>query len=332
MATVAIIVPTLFGGDMLESCLQALEWQTWRDFEVVVVNNGGAALINDQKRNMALRAVATGRNIGFGAAINLGVSLTDAPFIVTLNDDTVPGEDWLAALVNEIRSDRRIGMCASQIRIPATGHLDSAGMLICLDGSSKQRGEHMFAGTFAVAGETLLPSACAAIYRREMLEDIGGFDEEFFLYCEDTDLGLRAQWAGWKCRYAPGAKVDHRYSSSSSAASQLKARYVERNRMWVAIKNFPWPMLIAAPLFSVVRYLLQYAAPNNSAAGQFFDAGNSTWDALAIVARVHLETARHLPGLLRKRAMIRRTRRIGALEFARILFRHRIGLRALARA
>jgi GT2 family glycosyltransferase len=327
MAAAAIIIPTLFAGDMLESCLRAVERQTWRDFEVVVVNNGVVAA---PVKAWPLRVISPGGNIGFGAAINLGVSVTDAPLIVTLNDDTVPDENWLAELIEEISSDSHTGMCASRIRMLATGRLDSAGMLICLDGSSKQRGGHMPHGAFPVADETLLPSACAAIYRREMLEDIGGFDEDFFLYCEDTDLGLRAQWAGWKCRYAAGAQVEHRYSGSSGAASELKARYVERNRMWVAIKNFPWPMLLATPLFSAVRYLLQCAGSKNSAAGQFFETGNSPWDALGIVARVHLETARHLPVLLRKRAAIRR--RIGALEFARILFRHRIGLRALARA
>ncbi len=87
--------------------------------------------------------------------------------------------------------------------------------------------------------EALFPSGSAALYRRKMLEEIGGFDDEFFLYCEDTDLGLRALWAGWKCFYVADAIVEHRYSHSAGRASALKAYLVERNRLYVAIEEFP---------------------------------------------------------------------------------------------
>ena len=83
---------------------------------------------------------------------------------------------------------------------------DSAGMLICADGSSKQRGHGLPPEAFGQQEEVLLPSGSAALYRREMLEDIGLFDEDFFLYCEDTDIGLRGRWAGWKCRTFPAQR------------------------------------------------------------------------------------------------------------------------------
>ena len=91
-----------------------------------------------------------------------------------------------------------------------------------------------------------MPSASAALYRRAMLDQTGGFDADFFLYCEDTDLGLRAARLGWTCLYASDAIVDHRYSHSAGRVSPLKAYYVERNRLAVAIKNFPAPMLLLA--------------------------------------------------------------------------------------
>ena len=105
-----------------------------------------------------------------------------------------------------------------------------------------------------MAEEALMPSGSAALYRRTMLEEIGGFDDEFFLYCEDTDLGLRARWAGWKCLYVPQATVEHHYSHSAGRASGLKAYYVERNRLFVLVKNFPAGMLAAAPLATLARY------------------------------------------------------------------------------
>ena len=102
--------------------------------------------------------------------------------------------------------------------------------------------------------DVLMPSGCAALFRRAMLEDTGGFDEDFFLYCEDTDLGLRARWRGWRSVYASDAVVTHRYSHSAGAASELKAFYVERNRLFVLARNFPARLLWKAPFSTLARY------------------------------------------------------------------------------
>ena len=254
--------------------------------------------------------------------------------IAELNDDTEVDPDWLAALVRELESGPRVGMCASSIRISHSGRLDSAGMSICLDGSSKQRGGSMPPATFARSEGVLFPSACAALYRREMLEDIGMFDSDFFLYCEDTDLGLRAVWAGWQCRYAAQAGIRHGYSRTAQAYSPLKARYVERNRLWVVLKSFPFPLLFMVPFACVARYFCQLWEVffGKGAAAEFTGAGFSIGCALAIVVRAHWETLKHLPTLLRKRAAIAATRRIVSREFIRLIMRHRITVRELARA
>ena len=123
--------------------------------------------------------------------------------------------DRSAARAIERRPDA--GMCASQVRLFGEHRLDSAGMLVARDGSSKQRGNGRPPEDFPVAEETLFPSGSAALYRRAMLDAIGAFDSRFFLYCEDTDLGLRARWAGWKCLYVPEAVVEHHYSHSAGA-------------------------------------------------------------------------------------------------------------------
>jgi GT2 family glycosyltransferase len=201
------------------------------------------------------RVISPGSNVGFGAAVNIGVRASSSPYIATLNDDTEPGPAWLSALVCEMEADSHAGMCASRILLRSDGALDSAGMLICFDGSSKQRGHSLPADRFNFSEDVLFPSACAALYRRSMLEEVGLFDEDYFLYCEDTDLGLRAQWAGWRCRYASGAVVRHHYSLTAGAFSVMKARFVERNRLWVALKNFPWALLAIVPAVSSARYL-----------------------------------------------------------------------------
>ena len=112
-----------------------------------------------------------------------------------MNDDATAHPGWLEALLAAIEPRPDVGMCASQVRLAGDGRLDSAGMLLCLDGSSKQRGHLESPASYARKEEALLPSGSAALYRREMLDEIGLFDESFFLYCEDTDLGLRARWA-----------------------------------------------------------------------------------------------------------------------------------------
>jgi GT2 family glycosyltransferase len=338
MPSVAITIPTLRGDETLKSCLRALNAQTYTDFQVVIVNNSGRDLdIGEDPFSFPVRVISPAENVGFGAAINIAVRATDARdsrFVATLNDDTEPAAGWLAALVREMESNAEIGMCASNIRFFGGEELDSAGMEICFDGSSRQRGHREPASAFALSEDVLLPSACAALYRRGMLDDIGLFDEDFFLYCEDTDLGLRARWAGWRCRYVAGAVVKHRYSHTAGAFSALKARFVERNRLWVAIKNFPLTMLMGASVVAIPRYFWQLAAVRNDrgAAAEFVRSGQSIATAGAILARAHWDTLLQMPALLRKRAALRHKRRLRPAEFTRLLQRHRITAKDLAHA
>lgn len=330
---VAIAIPTLQGGSALESCLAALDRQTFRDFEVIVIENGGDSGISPVHRfQFPIRLLRPGRNLGYGGAINLAIESSHADLIAALNDDTEPDPFWLGEMLREMESAPRIGMCASSIRILGSERLDSAGMSICLDGSSKQRGGAKPLSSFGSSEDVLFPSACAALYRRRMLEEIGMFDGDFFLYCEDTDLGLRAVWAGWQCRYAAGARVAHRYSWTAQPYSPLKARYVERNRLWVALKNFPLLLLVLVPFASLTRYAFQliYALAGKGAAAEFARSGSSVGRGLAIVTRAHFETLINLPALLRKRSHV--LRRIGTGEFIRLILRHRIRVWELARA
>lgn len=331
---VAVTIPTLAGGSALETCLRALERQVWRDFEVIVIDNGSNAPVAVADFAFPLRVLRPGFNLGFGGAINLAVGASSAGMIAVLNDDTEADEGWLEELVREMECDPGIGMCASNIRLWRSGRMDSAGMSICLDGSSKQRGGSMAPELFERSEYVLFPSACAALYRRALLEDVGMFDSDFFLYCEDTDIGLRALWAGWRCRYAAGARVRHLYSSTAKPHSVLKAAYVERNRLWVILKNFPAPLLVVAPFASVLRYgfQLRQSLGGSGAAAEFIRSGVSFRSALGILVRAHVETLRNLPLLWRKRMMIRRKRRIGAVQFIRLVLHHRISIGDLARA
>jgi GT2 family glycosyltransferase len=165
-----------------------------------------------------------------------------------------------------------------------------------------------------------------------MLDEVGAFDTDFFLYCEDTDLGLRARRAGWTCVYEPAAVVEHHYSHSAGRASRLKAYYVERNRLFLLLKNFPGAMLAAAPFVTMARYWwhLRSLCSGRGAAAHFRQEGNSTFDLVFTVIRAHLSLLANARALWRKRCEISRTARLAPGEFARLLRRHSIRVRQVA--
>ncbi len=324
-------MPTLAGGGLLSECLSALGRQTFRQFEAVVVDNSGVDRVPKTNLPDFVRVLASPRNLGYGGAINFACRDSRSEFVAALNDDAIVDPGWLAALVAAADSQPRAGMWASCVRL-SDGELDSAGMLLYGDGSSKQRGHRRPPGEFAAAAEVLMPSGSAALYRRAMLEQVGGFDEDFFLYCEDTDLGLRAQWAGWQCGYVPGARVEHRYSQSAGRVSPLKAYYVERNRLRVAIKNFPFAMLAVGPLHAVRRYAWHMLTlfSGRGPAGEFHKSGGSSLLLMWLVVRAHLEALWDLPRLWAQRRGIRRTATIPASRFVELARRHALTAREVA--
>jgi GT2 family glycosyltransferase len=323
-------VPTLAADDALVDCLRALESQTFEGFEVVVVDNSGSG--RAQGSGGRVRIIVNERNVGYGTAINQGIRDSDSPLIAVLNDDAIPDPGWLAALVKAAEARPRAGMFASQVRMAGTNHLDSAGMLIALDGSSKQRGHGAAPADFANNSDTLFPTGSAAMYRRKMLDEIGLFDERFFLYCEDTDLGLRARWAGWEAEYVAGAVVDHAYSKSAGRASALKAYYVERNRLYTVIKNFPFRMLAVVKFYAFARYFwhLLYMMTRTGKASEFRDAGHTPWLLPFLVLRAHVSALVRSPYLLRERRRIFKTRRLNSKEFRALLAAHSIPVRKVA--
>jgi GT2 family glycosyltransferase len=331
---VTVAVPTLAAGEVLEACLQALESQTVDEFEVVVIDNSGTGRVQASSPRVRprFRVIVNQKNVGFGAAVNQAFRDSTAPYLATLNDDAVADPRWLERLLADAEAHPHTGMFASEVRLAGTGMLDSAGMLIASDGSSKQRGHSVPPSRFAEAREALLPSGSAALYRRTMLDEIGLFDEGFFLYCEDTDLGLRARWAGWDCRYVPGAIVEHRYSHSAGRASPLKAYYVERNRLNTILKNFPAGMLFAAPFTSLARYFWHMVAliSGSGKTAEYRQDGHSSAMLPILVIRAHVAALFRLPALLSARRRICVTRKVTSSEFRELLDRHSITVRQVA--
>jgi GT2 family glycosyltransferase len=326
----------------LAGCLASLERQTLAlqisdAFEIIVVDNSGSGLVGSLFPSGGpdggrMRVITNPRNVGFGSAVNQAVRDSTSPYVATLNDDAVAEPRWLEALLQAADANPQAGMFASEVRLEGGELLDSAGMLIAADGTGKQRGHRQLVSGFTATRESLFPSGSAALYRRTMLDQIGLFDESFFIYCEDVDLGLRAQWANWECIYVPGAVVEHSYSHSAGRASPLKAYYVERNRLYAIIKNFPLGLLWRAPFVSAARYLWHVISldTGQGKTSEFRQAGHAFALLPFLVLRAHASAFLRLPRLLRERRRIRASRRIQVRQFVELLSRHAISVRQVA--
>ena len=319
-----VVIPTYKADGALDDCLASLEAQTFRDFQTIVVANGPLS------RSLAVeKLIRNDTNGGYGAAINQGIRASTSDFILALNDDTVLDAKCLDQLVWAMESRYEIGMCAPQIRLQSSGTLDSTGMLIAPDGSSKQRGH----GQAAPANggrptHALLPSGCAALYRRAMLDEIGLFEENFFLYCEDTDLGLRARWNAWECVYVPNAIIEHRYSHSSTKASPIKAYYIERNRILVVARNFPMKAVLLSPFHTLKRYFWHW---NLKRKGQGLAAYYDGSESIALILwRAWRDALLELPRAFRQRRQIRSKARLSAVQFQKLIDSYRISSREVA--
>jgi GT2 family glycosyltransferase len=245
--TASVIIVNWNGRHWLEQCLPALAAQSFRDFEVIVVDNGSS----DGSREWLaehwpdVRLLPQAANTGFAAGNNAGIRMAQGRYVVTLNNDTRPEGEWLAALVAAAHSPA-VGMVASKIvQWQRPDRLDSTGIEVDWLGVAWNRGWGERADTVAPLA-VFGPSASAALYRRDMLDGIGLFDDRFFAFYEDVDLAWRAQRAGWRCRFAAEALVHHWHSASTAAIPEQKLFLLGRNRLWCTLKNYPLTGLLRA--------------------------------------------------------------------------------------
>jgi GT2 family glycosyltransferase len=259
-----------------------------------------------------VKLIINEKNLGFGGGNNVGILAAKGRYIMMLNNDTRLDPQCIEELKRSIEKDAHYGACASKILLEYEDDLiDAAGIVICPDGLSIGRGRLEKGDRYDEEVEVFFASDCACLYRKEMLEDIGLYDEDFFAYADETDMGWRAQLAGWKCIYNPKAVVYHFHSASSGTYSPFKAYLVERNRIWVALKSFPIPLLVLGQFYTFWRYLLQaYGAFAGKGAAGRFTSDFSKIDLVKILIKVYLSLWKQFPLMLRKRRVIQKKKRI----------------------
>ncbi|HXF61804.1 MAG TPA: glycosyltransferase family 2 protein [Caldilineaceae bacterium] len=245
MTTVSVIILNWNGRHYLERCLRSVFAQTYQPFEVVLVDNGST---DGSAEWVAatfpqVRLICNRTNWGFAAANNQAIRATDSELVALLNNDTVVEPGWLQALVSAMNTKATIGMCASKMLLASQPDtVDSAG--IAIDRAGLAWGISGRAADLNQPRPVFGASAGAALYRRAMLDDIGLFDESFFLYLEDVDLAWRAQWGGWEAIFVPEAVVYHVHSGTARTIHHVKSRLLGRNKIWLLCKNYPFPQIL----------------------------------------------------------------------------------------
>jgi GT2 family glycosyltransferase len=331
---ISVIVVNWNRRELLRACLESLARQRGVDFETIVVDNGSA----DDSAGMAERefgaqVIRNRENRGFCAANNQGIAAAKGELIALLNNDAEADPAWLAALAGAFSRAPDIGMAASKILdYDDPRRIDKAGHLIWPDGQNRGRGTGALdAGQYDREEEVIWPDGCAAMYRAAMIAEIGGFDEDFFAYGDDAELGLRARIAGWRCLYVPAAVVRHHRGSTLGRGSSKRMALIERNRVLLACKLFPGSLLWLNPVFYAVRLGAGLLAAGRGAGDTAAFRG---WKGkLALAAGLiggDLDALRLLPRIWRKRRAIGRIRKLSPPQVRALILRYRAPLRELA--
>ncbi len=333
---ISVIVVNWNRRDLLRACLQSLACQTTPALEVILVDNGSSDGSSEMARaefgTLPLRVIENRENRGFCAANNQGIAAARGDLIALLNNDAEADPAWLAELSGAFAGRPDTGMAASKILVhedPTT--IDKVGHLIYLDGQNRGRGTgQRDRGQFDEIEEVAWPDGCACMYRRSMLERIGGFDEDFFAYADDAELGLRARIAGWGCLYIPRAVVRHHRGATLGVLSPRRLELIERNRVLLAAKLFPWSLLWLNGVYYLARIAAgALASTRNKGEVRRFPGIRGKWLLLSSLMKADWAAIRMLPKMFRKRRSIEAIRKLSPRETRKLLYRFRITLREL---
>ena len=330
---VSIIVAAHNGTEITIECLKSLSRQDFQPLEIILVDNGSPE--NLAKIAAAdfphVTTITLPRNRGFAAGYNTGIRAAAGKFIAIINNDAIADSNWISTLVAAAENNPDAGTVTSPIfdgNRPDV--LDSFGIGLALDGMSRQCLKGKGLPTVSGPEEILIASGCACLFRREALAEVGLFDEDFFAYCEDTDLGLRMQWAGYRTLIVPGTRVVHYYSRTLGKYNPKKVYLVERNHLWAAAKNFPLLLLPLVPVFTLWRYILVlwYARNTSSEMGRF--VGNTPLSEMVMsVLKAYLAGFCRMPSMFRKRVKDRSRRKIGSIAMMKKIFRFKLPMKRI---
>jgi GT2 family glycosyltransferase len=298
--TVAVLIVNWNSRGLLRECLEALEAQTRTPDRIIVVDNNSTddslLLAGDWLRGVEV--IRLRENAGFARANNIAAKTAGGvDALALLNPDAFPAPGWLAALVAAAECRPDVGSFASRMLLDSQpDFLDGAGDSYHSSGRAWRNGHRMRAREWPAGDmEVFAPCAAAALYRRAAFEAAGGFDEHYFCYFEDVDLGFRLRLGGFRCVCVHDAVVRHVSSGTTGYRSDFAVYHGERNAVWTFFKDMPWPLLLL--------YLPQHLVLNLAALLFYPLRGQGS-----VVWRAKLDALRGLPSVLRRRATVQNIR------------------------
>ncbi len=304
----SIVIANWNGARVLPRCLDALSCQTFRDFEIIIVDDASSDNSAEQLSNRFpdIHVIKLARNVGFAAANNLGAKSARGRWLALLNNDAFPHPDWLERLCAATQQYPEYAIFASRLMLAEhPDRLDGAGDVYHVSGIAWRRYHDQIGERLAQHAEEVF-SACgaAALYSREIFLRAGGFDEDFVAYHEDVDLGFRLRLQGHRCLYIPDAIVEHLGSASYGDDSNFAIYHGHRNLVWTWFKNMPAAM--------VFRYL-----PSHLIANAISLVYHSTHGHTQSIWRAKIDAVRGIRLALRKRREIQKTRRVSNSNLSR---------------
>lgn len=307
----AIIIVAWNCWEHLFRCLDALSAQSTLGFRVVIVDNGDAEVqqIDRACSYPKVNYIKSPSNLGFAAGNNQGIELAyNVSWIILLNPDTIPAVDWFENMMRAaVRYPDYSVFGSKLLQADNRTVLDGEGDCYHVSGMAWRSGMGLLAMSKPNdPWEVFSPCAAAALYKADALRDVGGFDEDFFCYMEDVDLGFRLRLAGYRCLTVPEAEVLHVGSATTGKRSPFYIYYGQRNLVWTYVKNMPgvlfWLFLPLHVLINIAA-LLRYAL-----SGQFL-----------VVWRAKYDAVRMLPKVWQKRSEIQKTRRVSLANILKAL-------------
>jgi len=255
-----IIIPNYNGLKFLKPCLDSLKNQTMKDFKLLVVDNGSEDGSVEWLKEQRIPTIFLSENTGFTGAVNTGIKAADTPYVLLLNNDTTVKENYVEAMERAIgRSEKIFSVSSRILQMHDPSLMDDAGDMYSILGWAFQRGVGRSSKKYKRSCQVFTACAAAAIYRREVFEEIGLFDDMHFAYLEDIDVGYRAKLYGYDNIYCPEAEVYHVGSGTSgSRYNSFKVKLAARNGIYLNYKNMPdWQLVLNAP-FLLMGILVKY--------------------------------------------------------------------------
>ena len=308
----SVLVLCWNSASYISRCLDCLAKQTFRDFEVIVIDNGSTdrsdVVLKQDWKGLDLRIERLETNNGFAAANNLGARLARGKSLALLNADAFPEPNWLEVLLRSAEECPEFSTFSSrQIQANAPELLDGAGDAYHITGLAWRRHYNKSVQDYGKQAEEVF-SACpaAALYRREEFLNVGGFDEDYFSYFEDVDLGFRLRLAGKKCLYVPEAVVHHVGTASTGRRSDFSVYYGYRNLIWTFVKDMPSPLFwIFLPLHvGAILFFVSYLTLRGQG---------------KVVRKAIVDAIRGLPKTIEKRKVIQNNIRIKASDLLKVI-------------